>query len=76
MLKIVAPLSFLVMAYLTWATLAFPALAIQQPSNWWWVPAFMGRVVIFGLVVYYVARAVRRSQGIDVDLVYRELPPE
>ncbi len=75
-LKIVAPLSFLVMAYLTWATLAFPALAIQQTANWWWVPAFMGGIVIFGLAVYYISRAIRRSQGIDVDLVYRELPPE
>jgi len=36
----------------------------------------MGGIVVFGLVVYYVARAVRRSQGIDVDLVYKELPPE
>jgi len=26
--------------------------------------------------VYYVAKVVRRSQGVDVDLVYRELPPE
>jgi hypothetical protein len=29
-----------------------------------------------GLIVYYVARAVRRSQGIDLDLVYQELPPD
>jgi hypothetical protein len=26
--------------------------------------------------VYYVAKAVRRSQGVDLDLVYKELPPE
>jgi hypothetical protein len=26
--------------------------------------------------VYYLAKYVRRSQGVDVDLVYRELPPE
>jgi hypothetical protein len=25
---------------------------------------------------YYIARAVRRSQGIDLDLVYKELPPD
>jgi amino acid transporter len=75
-LKIVAPLSILVMAFLTWETLAFPALAIQKPENWWQVPAFMAGIVIFGLVVYYGARAIRRSQGIDVDLVYKELPPE
>jgi hypothetical protein len=27
-------------------------------------------------VVYYGARMVRKSQGIDIDLVYKELPPE
>ena len=31
---------------------------------------------LFGLLVYYIAKYVRRSQGVDVDLVYRELPPE
>jgi hypothetical protein len=32
--------------------------------------------VVIGLVLYYGARMVRRGQGVDVDLVYRELPPE
>ncbi len=36
----------------------------------------MGGILVVGLVVYYGARAVRRTQGVDVDLVYRELPPE
>ncbi len=40
------------------------------------MPAFMGGTVAFGLVVYYAAKMVRRNQGIDVDLVYRELPPD
>jgi len=76
-LKIVAPLSILVMIFLTWLTIAYPALALYgNAGNVWWIPAFMGGIVVFGLVVYYAARAIRRSQGIDVDLVYRELPPE
>jgi APA family basic amino acid/polyamine antiporter len=33
-------------------------------------------IFVLGLVVYFVARAVRRSQGLNVELVYRELPPE
>jgi hypothetical protein len=32
--------------------------------------------VVVGLLIYYVARAVRRSQGVDIDLVYQELPPD
>jgi basic amino acid/polyamine antiporter, APA family len=75
-LKIVAPLSFLVMAFLVYDVFKYPALAIGTYSHWWYVPAFMGGTAAFGLLVYYVAKAVRRSQGIDVDLVYRELPPE
>jgi hypothetical protein len=36
----------------------------------------MGGIVVFGLVVYYGAKLIRRGQGVDIDLVYRELPPE
>jgi amino acid transporter len=75
-LKILAPLSFLVVSFLTWLVLRYPPLAIGDSSHWWWVPVFMGAIVVVGLVVYYGARAVRRSQGVDIDLVYSELPPE
>jgi hypothetical protein len=36
----------------------------------------MGAIVVVGLVVYYGARVIRGSQGVDVDLVYQELPPD
>jgi amino acid transporter len=76
-LYIVAPLSILVMLFLVWLTVTYPALALAgNPDNLWQIPAFMGMIVVIGLVLYYVAKAVRSSQGIDVDLVYRELPPE
>jgi APA family basic amino acid/polyamine antiporter len=77
-LYIVAPLSILVMAFLTWCTLAFPDLALAGDfnGNWWQVPAFMGMIVVVGLVVFYGAKFIRRGQGIDIDLVYKELPPE
>jgi APA family basic amino acid/polyamine antiporter len=77
-LYIVAPLSILVMLFLTWCTLAYPALALggNFDANWWQVPAFMGMIVVIGLAVYFIAKFVRRSQGIDIDLVYKELPPE
>jgi amino acid transporter len=75
-LKIVAPLSFLVMTFLVYLTLEYPALAIGTSDHWWYVPAFMGGVTVFGLAVYYIAKYVRRAQGINVDLVYKELPPE
>ncbi|MEA2509763.1 MAG: hypothetical protein QOG21_1845, partial [Actinomycetota bacterium] len=76
LLKIVSPLSFLVMAFLVWETLKYPPLAILVPEHKWYVPVFMLATAAVGLIVYYVARAVRRSQGIDLDLVYQELPPD
>ncbi len=76
-LYIVAPLAILVMLFLTWCTVTFPALALAGDSgNLWQIPAFMGMIVVVGLVIFYVAKFIRRRQGIDIDLVYRELPPE
>jgi APA family basic amino acid/polyamine antiporter len=76
-LQIVAPLSFAVVAFLTWEAWHYPALALSgNTGNRWQIPAFMAGVVVVGLLIYYIARAVRRSQGIDLDLVYQELPPD
>jgi O-antigen/teichoic acid export membrane protein len=33
-------------------------------------------VYVAAIAVYFVSRAVRRRQGIDFELAYRELPPE
>jgi amino acid transporter len=76
-LYIVAPLSIAVMLFLVYLTVNYPALALAgNPDNLWQIPAFMGMIVVIGLVLYYGAKMVRSSQGVDVDLVYRELPPE
>jgi amino acid transporter len=75
-LKIVAPLSFLVMCFLTWETWHYLPLAVFVPEHRWYIPAFILGVAAFGLIVYYVAKYVRRSQGVDLTLVYKELPPE
>ena len=76
-LQIVAPLSFAVVAFLTWEAWHYPALALSgDTGNRWQIPAFMGGIVVVGLLIYYIARAVRRSQGVELDLVYQELPPD
>jgi len=76
-LYIVAPLAILVMLFLVWLTVTYPALALAgNPDNLWQIPAFMGMIVVIGLALYYGAKMVRSGQGVDVDLVYRELPPE
>jgi len=37
---------------------------------------FLLVVFVSGIVAYYVAKAYRKSQGIDINLVFREVPPE
>ena len=75
-LYIVAPLAIVVMLFLTWSVLTYMPLALGSPANTWWVPAFFGAIIVIGLAVYYIAKMVRSSQGIDITLVYKELPPE
>ncbi len=76
-LYIVAPLAILVMLFLTWCTVTYPGLALAgNMDNLWQIPAFMGMIVVIGLAIFYAAKFVRKSQGIDIDLVYKELPPE
>ena len=76
LLKIVAPLAILVMAFLTWATLEYPPVAIGTPAHRWWVPGYLAGIVLLGLGMYYGARRVRRREGIDLDNVFMELPPD
>jgi len=71
-LPVVAVLSIIVMIGLAYVVLSYPQLGIIP----WQGFAFMGALVVVGLLIYFIARAVRASQGINLDLIYRELPPE
>ena len=71
-LPIVAVLSIVVMVALAYVVLGYPQLGIIP----WQGFAFMGSLVVLGLLIFFIARAVRSTQGINLDLIYRELPPE
>ena len=71
-LPVVAVLSMIVMIGLTYVVLSYPQLGIFP----WQGFAFMGALVVLGLLIYFIARAIRSTQGINLDLIYRELPPE
>ncbi len=71
-LPIVAVLSIAVMVALAYVVLSYPQLGIVP----WQGFTFMGSLVVLGLLIFFVARAVRSTQGINLDLIYRELPPE
>lgn len=32
--------------------------------------------ILIAIVIYYLAKLIRRQQGVDLDLVYKEIPPE
>ena len=38
--------------------------------------AFVVGIYVSGVVLYYISRAVRRSRGVNLDLLYKEIPPE
>jgi hypothetical protein len=33
-------------------------------------------IFVVGLPLYFIIRAVQKSRGINVDLAYKEIPPE
>jgi amino acid transporter len=37
---------------------------------------YMGAMYVLALIIYLVARSVRKSQGVDLDLIYKEIPVE
>jgi amino acid transporter len=76
LLQIVAPINIAIMCFLIFAAFKWPALSIGSAGHRWWVPVYMIGIAVAGLVVFYVARFVRRGEGINVDLAYRELPPD
>jgi len=79
LLLIVAVLSIVVMIGLASIVLSYPALGIANAMN---LPGpttgfiFMGALIIVGLLIFFIARSVRKNQGINLDLIYTELPPE
>ncbi|HEU0000377.1 MAG TPA: amino acid permease [Ktedonobacteraceae bacterium] len=77
LLPIVAVLSILVICGLAYLVLSYQQLGINT-AQLGPLPGFifMGSLIVIGLVIFYVARFVRARQGINLDLIYSELPPE
>jgi APA family basic amino acid/polyamine antiporter len=38
--------------------------------------AFVVGIYVSGLVLYFISRAVQRQRGVNLDLLYKEIPPE
>jgi amino acid transporter len=71
-----------------WAVLVFPTvgftvylaatdpLAAISPIHNFGQFVLFPAIILAGIVLYYVSRGVRRTQGIDLDLGFKEIPPE
>jgi basic amino acid/polyamine antiporter, APA family len=66
--------AILVSAFLYWAFFHYPFFGLGQAKHN--VAYWVGGAVAFGLLWYAGARYVRRQEGIDIDRVYAEIPPE
>jgi len=57
---------FMVYEYVSW-----PQFGISAP-----LPLFLNfGMILVGFLLYWIIRAVRRRQGIDIDLAFAEIPP-
>ena len=45
-------------------------------DDWWWIPAWLGGLIVGGALLYYIPRFIRAQQGVNIGFVYKELPPE
>jgi APA family basic amino acid/polyamine antiporter len=77
LLYIVGGLSIIEFLVLIYISLKYPALVMSgDASHIWWIPTFLASLIAVGLIIYYLPRYLRRRQGVNIDFVYQELPPE
>jgi amino acid transporter len=60
--------------FLAWAiytAMSTPAIGATGPL----AVAILAGAFLSGFIVYYVSRTIRKSQGIDLDLAFKEIPP-
>ena len=72
-LVITGVLSLLVMGLVTYLLMTFPGIGIASPAMGF---GFIAAVVTVGLAIYYISRLVQKRNGINIELSFKELPPE
>lgn len=65
-------LGFIASQFYFWTLFFDPTAAGHDPAQ----VAIVAGVFLFGLVFYYVMKMIRRAQGIDVTLAFKEIPIE
>ncbi|MGH6736728.1 MAG: amino acid permease [Methyloceanibacter sp.] len=65
-------LGFIAAQFYFWTLFSDPNAAGHDPTQ----VAIVGGVFLIGLAFYYVMKLIRRSQGVDVTLAFKEIPIE
>jgi APA family basic amino acid/polyamine antiporter len=65
-------LGFIAAQFYFWTLFSDPNAAGHEPTQ----VAIVAGVFVLGLVFYYVMKMIRRSQGVDVTLAFKEIPIE
>jgi hypothetical protein len=65
--------AILTSVFLYWAFFRYPFFGLQAKQN---IIYWVGGAVVFGLLWYLGAKYVRQQEGVDIDRVYVEIPPE
>jgi amino acid transporter len=65
-------LGFIAAQFYFWTLFMDPNAAGHEPTQ----VAIVAGVFVLGLVFYYVMKLIRRSQGVDVTLAFKEIPIE
>jgi hypothetical protein len=59
------------LAWAIYTAMSTPAVGATGPL----AVAILAGAFLSGLIAYYVAKAIRKSQGINLDLAFKEIPP-
>jgi amino acid transporter len=71
--SIVGVLALVALAIAAWAFLTDPSAGLNGHPGLIWMNVL---IFVSGFVIYFVARAVQRGRGIDIDQAFKELPVE
>jgi amino acid transporter len=72
MMTVACALGFVASQFYFWTLWSDPVAAGHDPKQ----VALVAGVFVLGLVFYFVMKAIRRSQGVDVLLAFKEIPIE
>ena len=72
MMSVACFLGFIAAQFYFWTLFFDPNAAGHEPTQ----VAIVGGVFAIGLAFYYVMKMIRRSQGVDVTLAFKEIPIE